>query len=80
MTGVQTCALPILQNVVDIAGASEEDIRKEVRRCIDEYAPGGGYMIYGASLHMYNPAAYAPGGPLGIVMDECEKYGHNYYL
>lgn len=69
-----------VQNIVDVAGTSEEAIRKEVRRCIDEYAAGGGYMIYGASLHMYNPAAYAPGQPLGIVMDECEKYGHNYYL
>ena len=69
-----------VQNVVDITASSEEDIRREVRRCIDEYAPDGGYMIYGASLHMYNPAAYAPGQPLGIVIDECEKYGHNYYL
>lgn len=68
-----------VQNIIDIPGTSEEAIRQEVRRCIDEYAQGGGYMIYGASLLMYNPASYAPGQPLGIVMDECEKYGHNYY-
>ncbi len=68
-----------VQGVVDMVGANEEDIRKEVRRCIDEYAADGGYMIYGASLHMFNPASYAPGQPLGIVNDECEKYGKDFY-
>lgn len=68
-----------VQGAVDIVGASEETIRKEVRRCIDEYAADGGYMIYGASLHMFNPAAYAPNGPIGIVMDECEEYGKDFY-
>lgn len=64
-----------VQAVVDLENATEEGIRAEVRRCIGEYAAGGGYMIHGASLHMYNPAAYAPGGRLNIVIDECMKYG-----
>lgn len=68
-----------VQSIIDIAGTSEAQIRAEVRRCIDTYAPDGGYMIYGASLHMYNPASYAPEGPLGIVIDECDKYGEHYY-
>lgn len=68
-----------VQGVVDVVGAKEEDIRKEIRRCIDEYAADGGYMIYGASLHMFNPAAYAPNGPIGIVIDECERYGKDFY-
>lgn len=68
-----------VQGVVDMVGVSETSIRKEVRRCIDNYAKDGGYMIYGASLHMFNPASYAPHGPIGIVIDECAKYGLNYY-
>ena len=68
-----------VQNVVDREGATEEEIRAEVRRCIDTYAKDGGYMIYGASLNMYDPVSYAPGGVLNYVMDECGRYGHMYY-
>lgn len=68
-----------VQGVVDMAGATEEQIRAEVRRCIDEYAAEGGYLVYGASVNMYTPQAYMPGGTLHIVLDECEKYGHLYY-
>jgi hypothetical protein len=68
-----------VQGVIDMPDTSEEALRKEVRRCIDTYAEGGGYMVYAASTHMYNPAAYAPDGRLGIIMDECAKYGKDYY-
>ncbi|MBC3796876.1 uroporphyrinogen decarboxylase family protein [Acetobacterium tundrae] len=68
-----------VQGIVDMGEVSEDALRKEVRRCIDTYAEGGGYMIYGASIHMFNPAAYEPTGPLGIIIDECAKYGKNYY-
>lgn len=70
-----------VQNVVDCMnmGATEEDIRQEVRRCIDSYAPGGGYMIYGASLNVHRKEARMPGGNLYFVIDECRKYGKDYY-
>lgn len=66
-----------VQNIIDKHGVTEGEIRAEVRRCIDQYAEGGGYMIYGASLGMYNPSSYAPDGRLGIVIDECFKYGQH---
>lgn len=69
-----------VQNIVDMDPINEEAIRAEARRCIDEYAPGGGYMIFGSSIYMYTPEQYAPNGRLGILLDECEKYGHNYYV
>lgn len=68
-----------VQGVVDVKGMPEEAIRAEVRRCIDEYAPQGGYVMFGASLFMYTPSAYAPDGVLGIVLDECGKYGKDFY-
>ena len=64
-----------VQHVVDDPDATEEDIRREVRRCIDEYGQNGGYMIYGASLNMYDPNRFEPGRPLWVVCDEAEKYG-----
>ena len=68
-----------VQGVLDLENVTEEQIRAEVRRCIDEYAADGGYMVFGTSLYMYTPSAYAPGQSIGIVIDECEKYGRNYY-
>lgn len=70
-----------VQTVVDCMniGVTEDDIRKEVRRCIDTYAPNGGYMIYGASLSVHLKEARMPGGNLHIVIDECEKYGKGFY-
>lgn len=67
-----------VQHVVDQDGVTDEQIEAEVKRCIDTYGKDGGYMIYGASLHMYNPAQYAPGGKLFTVNQACEKYGHIY--
>ena len=67
-----------VQNVVDRAGVTDEEIEAEVKRCIDNYAQDGGYMIYGASLHMYNPTQYMPGGALFKVNQACEKYGKIY--
>ena len=68
-----------VQGILDLENVTEEQIRAEVRRCIDEYAADGGYMVFGTSLYMYTPSAYTPGQPIGIVIDECEKYGRNYY-
>jgi len=64
-----------VQSVVDPVHVPEEDIRAEVRRCIDSYCCDGSFMLYGASLHMYNPASYRPGGRLFAVCDECARYG-----
>lgn len=68
-----------MQNVIDNPSATEEDVRAEVRRCIDSYAPGGGYIIYGASVNMRSKEAWGPHGCLGSLVDECSKYGMNYY-
>lgn len=62
-----------VQNVVDVEGVSEERIRTEVRRCLDSYS-GNPYMIYGASISVRDLSAYAPGKPLGIVIDEYNRY------
>ena len=48
---------------------SEETIRAEVRRAIDEYAPGGAFVPCVASLECLN-AWVTP-----IVIDECNRYG-----
>lgn len=62
-----------LQRIVDYPGVTEEQLRKEVRRCIDEYGPLGGYSIYGCSVSMYNPSEYAPDRKMGILIDESIK-------
>lgn len=63
-----------VQNVIDRDGVSEEEIQKEVRRCIDSYKKYGNYILYGATIDLHVPEAYLPGNKLGIVIDECEKY------
>jgi hypothetical protein len=68
-----------VQHVIDVPEATEEAIRAEVRRCIDTYAGGGHYIPYAASLSLYDSAAYAPGGVIGNIIDECAKYGKDYY-
>jgi hypothetical protein len=58
-------------------GASEELVRSEVRRCIDTFAPGGGYMFWGS--------VYGPKEDMEIVRragwmtDEYNKYGRTFY-
>lgn len=71
---VGVCGGLDVQNVVDRSGVTEEEIRQEVRRCIDSYKKYGNYMIYGASIDLHNPIAYTPGHSLYTVIDECEKY------
>lgn len=67
-----------VQNIVDRAGVTDEELEAEAKRCIETYGEGGGYMIYGASLHMYNPKEYAPGGKLFVLSQAVEKYGKIY--
>ena len=63
-----------VQNVIDRDDVTDEQIEKEVRRCCECYGKDGGYIIYGASLRMYNPAEYMPGGVLFKVNRAAEKY------
>ena len=68
-----------VQNVIDRDGATGDEARAEVRRCIDTYAPGGGYTLYCASVKGRDPEALKPDGVIGALKDEAEKYGKDYY-
>ena len=57
------------QGLIDQADVTEEAVRAEVRRAIDEYAPGGDFLPCVGSLECLN-AWVTP-----IVIDECNKYG-----
>ena len=58
------------QEVLERPGASEEEIRAEVRRCIDTLAPGGNYATM---------CPIIDGHVAGIVADEIERFGRNFY-
>ncbi len=57
------------QALIDQADVTEEAVRAEVRRAIDEYAPGGSFLPCIGSLECLN-AWVTP-----VVIDECNKYG-----
>ncbi len=57
------------QTKIDKAEATEELIRAEVRRAIDEYAPGGSWVPCIPSLETINEHVTP------IVIDECNRYG-----
>ena len=59
------------QGVLERPGASEEEIRAEVRRTLDSLAVGGAYC---ASVPIIDTRV------LGIVSDEVTKYGKDFYL
>lgn len=61
------------QGVTNQPNATEEQIRAEVRRAIDAFAPGGGYICGDTDGVCVVPSA------LEIIVDEYEKYGRNYY-
>ncbi|MDR1422749.1 MAG: hypothetical protein LBI64_07820 [Coriobacteriales bacterium] len=63
-----------LQGVTDHPRATEEDIRKEVRRCVDEYGPLGGYVMYCCTIYKADPQSYLPGGRMFFLMDEASSY------
>lgn len=67
-----------VQHVIDRADVTDEEIEAEAKRCVEMYGEGGGYVVYGASLRMYNPAEYAPGGKLFTLSQAIEKYGKIY--
>lgn len=59
------------QGILEQPGATEDKIRAEVRRCIDELAPGGNFATLCPIIDKKVAA---------IVSDEISKYGKNYYI
>ena len=57
------------QGLIDQSDNSEEAVRAEVSRAIDEYAPGGAFLPCIGSIECLN-AWVTP-----VVIDECNKYG-----
>lgn len=57
--------------VLERPGATEAEIRAEIRRCIDAYGKDGNYVTM---YPIIDPLVEA------IVSDEIERYGKNYYL
>jgi uroporphyrinogen-III decarboxylase len=64
------------QRYLDIEHPVEEDIRAEVRRTIDVLAPGGRFFA-----GSYMPAYFCGDDTdvFGIIEDEIERVGKNYY-
>lgn len=60
-----------VQNVVDRDDVTEEELRAEVRRCLEQYGEKGGFTLYCATVGLRNPSCYLPGGKLFTVIDEC---------
>ncbi len=57
------------QGVIDRADATEDEIRGEVRRAIDTYAPGGAFLPCIGSLECINEWVTP------VVIEECNRYG-----
>ncbi len=57
------------QGLIDQADVSEEAVRAEVRRAIDEYAGGGCFLPCVGSLECLNEWVTP------VVIDECNRYG-----
>lgn len=58
--------------------ATEEMLRAEIRRCMDDCAPGGGYIIEAKLLDLDDDSPefrYKE----WIMLDEAEKYGRDFY-
>jgi len=57
------------QTLIDREDVTEEEVRAEVRRAIDEYAPGGSFLPCIPSLECINEWVTP------VVIDECNRYG-----
>lgn len=67
-----------VQHVIDLDGVTEEEVRAEVRRCIDEYGPGGGYIVHGISINAHSKK-FGNVTKQEIIKNECNKYGKDFY-
>ena len=63
--------------VIDRNGVTSDEIRAEVRRCLDTYGPQGGYTIYCASTQLRTPGAFDPNGIFGILLDEYNQHPYS---
>lgn len=61
------------QGVTNQPNATEEQIRQEVRRAINSFAPGGGYICGDTD------GVCVVEDALKIIVDEYEKYGRSFY-
>lgn len=59
---------------IDVEGASEEEIRAEVRRTIDTYCPGGKFFPGNSSGKLFREWNHS------IFQDELERYGRQWAL
>ena len=60
------------QFLIDGCGGDEEVIRAEVKRCIDEYAPGGAFLpCYPSVMPLDIPSMF-------IAVDEMNRYGEEW--
>lgn len=57
--------------------ATEEQVRAEVRRCVDTYAPGGNYMLF--AIIIGDPANPKTDQMKLWCRDECRKYSEEFY-
>lgn len=57
--------------------ATEELVRSEVRRCIDTYAPGGGFIFWGSMYGAQDDQKFHD--RVFWLADEYEKYGRSWY-
>ncbi|MDO4571940.1 MAG: uroporphyrinogen decarboxylase family protein [Clostridia bacterium] len=67
-----------VQDIIDQPGVTEEQIRQECRRCIDAYAPGGGYVVYGVSIDS-RAVRFGDKTKAEMLIEECASYGQNWY-
>lgn len=58
-------------------GASEELVRSEVRRTIDTFAPGGGYIFWASTYGAPDDEEFKRRS--GWITDEYDKYGRAFY-
>lgn len=65
------------QGIVGRPDASEELIRFEVRKCIDTYAPDGGFIFWSSVYG--DPQDTDVQNAKRWIADEYESYGRNYY-
>ena len=63
-----------VQGIIDVPGITEEEIRKEVRHCIETYGKEKkNYIVYGALVTLHDPKSFQPGGRIWTIMDETRK-------
>ncbi len=60
-----------------LAGHPEEVVRAEVRKCIDNFAPGGGFVFWASTYGA--PDDEAIKNKARWIAEEYDSYGRNFY-